>query len=82
MYSIHSQLLSYHNGHQCPECFKEKPKSKLHKFKTSRGLAIHLHQHSMSVEERQKITMLSKAYLLDQNKKSFLSLCFKVGLLY
>lgn len=78
MYSSSSRLLSCHTRLQCPECFKTSPTQKLHVFKTSKGLARHLHEHSITIEERERIVQLSKVF----ETNSFLSLCFEVGVLY
>ena len=67
-----------HLGLKCPECFREDGKHKLHTFKTSKGLARHLHEHSISDEQHRRIIALAKSF----ESNSFIILCFETGVLF
>ncbi len=67
-----------HTGLKCPECFNEDGKHKLHTFKTSKGLARHLHEHNITDERHRRIMVLAKVF----ESNSFIGLCFETGVIF
>lgn len=66
----------------CIECYKITNRP-VKQFDTQRALSLHLvHVHDLPKDELNKIKIIVKEYLNQQNEKSFIEFCFERGLLY